>query len=164
MKKVILPLLLFSTLFTVFSCQKETPCTNCESWEECIDGQCQTPGERFQWGDLGIIGDHLYVGFAENNTCIDTVVFGPRGNDQFGLYINPEPSLWDAGVFVNKKYSDTEYFLFAASPACYHPTRYANIYCSLYEPDSVRLKFLFSDTNSEPGVHIDSTTVMLYQL
>lgn len=152
-------------VFTVLysSCKKEEVC-NCADYEECIEGVCETKDNAFRWGSSGaIVGEDLYFGVVENHACIDTVVFNVKSDDRFSIYTIAEPSVKDAGVFVNLKHSDTEYILGVGDALCYDLDWYANIECKLFVPDSVQLKFHFWDFDTPPGVVLDTVSVTLYK-
>jgi hypothetical protein len=158
--------LIFTTSITALllfaTCCKEEICA-CEDYEECSEGECELKANHFRWGDAGTIsGSDLYHNVVEGNACIDTVVFNVKPNNEFSLFVIAKPSIRNAGIFINREISDTEYIFGVGDAMCYDKGWYADIVCKLFVPDSVQMKFLFYSL-SDPGNFVDSTSVTLFK-
>jgi hypothetical protein len=165
------------SLFAILCCHdKEDPC-NCQSNETCVHDtytgitDCFEKGTYYHLGGQLFHARNLYVGIINNNLCIDTLIFlkdtlRALDHNRFALLANVFP--W--GIFSlmegyppfqageNEFYSSTNDRICFLNGEDWH----ANLHFKVY-PDSVWMKLGFWTFNSEPGVLIDSATVIFHK-
>jgi|GEM_PF-2263940 len=155
---------------------KEDPC-HCESNETCIHDTytgiigCYEIGSVYHLGGEVVYARNLYVGTTSGNMCIDTLIFyddtlRALDNQKFGLIVNVYPTgvHYVMGSYPPFQADDNEYYAQSVEPLCFLNGEewYSNLHFKVY-PDSVWMKLGFWTLNSEPGILIDSATVMFYK-
>lgn len=142
----------------------------CKSNETCVDGQCFISESVHEIGGTTVIVPNSYVGIANCNDCIDTLIFyndttRALNNGRFGLYhADHLGGVENVAGSLPTEVSQDEYYLYTSAPLCKLNGEfwYANLHY-IIEQDSVWMELKFWTLNSQPGEFVDSCQMMFYK-
>jgi len=162
MKNIILcaSAMLFAILLSTPGCKKPVNC-DCETWENCIAGDCVVKEHVYFLGETGIEGENLYVGIVGGDVCGDTILLNVQSDDQFNLYVKRVEAsrifAYDIDPIVSFKHSDTHYYLTSFETMC--DNLYPGMNTRIYS-DSVTIEFDFRLSPASEPLHYGYATLL----